>query len=279
MYLTIFISFFFVFSAIAVMIFTIYYHISKNRDKIVLENSFLIKELQELNKSFKFNNDLKEQYSISYSFNSKYKFDTTSIQSYTCFEISNNIEWYKELISIANRNRKLYQLYTEKYNNIKSYATEEYVNKLKIPFNKFIERERKYYINNKLHPVIDIYLYCQLTYTSPEGRNTYTKNYLFNTDEIQELIEKITIENARRQTIEYKRKMERMKLSNSMRYDVLKRDKFRCVICGASANDGVKLHVDHIIPISKGGKTEMKNLRTLCDRCNLGKSDKIEKLN
>ena len=41
-----------------------------------------------------------------------------------------------------------------------------------------------------------------------------------------------------------------------------------------TAKDGVKLHVDHIIPVYKGGKTTMSNLQTLCDRCNLGKSDK-----
>ncbi len=69
---------------------------------------------------------------------------------------------------------------------------------------------------------------------------------------------------------------QRRMLSASMRYDVLRRDKFRCVLCGAAAKDGVQLHVDHIRPLSKGGKTEMSNLRTLCDRCNLGKGAKIE---
>lgn len=71
-------------------------------------------------------------------------------------------------------------------------------------------------------------------------------------------------------------RQERSKLSASLRYDVLKRDNFRCTICGRSAADGVTLHVDHIKPVSKGGKTEMSNLRTLCDYCNLGKSDKYD---
>ena len=70
--------------------------------------------------------------------------------------------------------------------------------------------------------------------------------------------------------------VERLKMSNSLRYEVLKRDNFRCQICGSTQADGVKLHVDHIMPVSKGGKTEMSNLRTLCDRCNFGKRDKIE---
>ena len=69
---------------------------------------------------------------------------------------------------------------------------------------------------------------------------------------------------------------ERAKMTQSLRYDVMRRDGFRCVLCGSSASDGVKLEVDHIVPVSKGGLTEMGNLRTLCDRCNRGKRDKIE---
>ena len=53
----------------------------------------------------------------------------------------------------------------------------------------------------------------------------------------------------------------------------MKRDGLRCTLCGQTADDGVKLVVDHIKPVSKGGLTEMENLRTLCDRCNSGKSD------
>ena len=64
---------------------------------------------------------------------------------------------------------------------------------------------------------------------------------------------------------------ERSLMTPKLRYQVLRRDGFRCCICGASSRDGVKLHVDHIKPVSKGGKTEIRNLRTLCDRCNLGK--------
>ena len=69
---------------------------------------------------------------------------------------------------------------------------------------------------------------------------------------------------------------QRRLMTDSLRYDVMHRDNFRCVLCGSSAEDGVTLHVDHIFPVSKGGNTELSNLRTLCDRCNLGKGAKIE---
>lgn len=67
-------------------------------------------------------------------------------------------------------------------------------------------------------------------------------------------------------------------LSLALRYKVLVRDKFRCVICGASpAKDiGVELHVDHIHPWSRGGRNVEENLRSLCSKCNLGKGAKLE---
>ena len=66
-------------------------------------------------------------------------------------------------------------------------------------------------------------------------------------------------------------------ISDKLRYQVLKRDNFKCCACGASpAKDpSVELHVDHIIPWSKGGETTLENLQTLCSRCNIGKSDLI----
>lgn len=62
-----------------------------------------------------------------------------------------------------------------------------------------------------------------------------------------------------------------------LRFLVMKRDNFKCCICGASpAKDPtVELHIDHIIPWAKGGETVMENLQTLCSKCNLGKSDII----
>jgi len=58
-------------------------------------------------------------------------------------------------------------------------------------------------------------------------------------------------------------------------WEVLARDKWRCLSCGRSAReDGVLLEVDHIIPRSKGGSNDVNNLQTLCKKCNIGKSNK-----
>jgi 5-methylcytosine-specific restriction endonuclease McrA len=54
---------------------------------------------------------------------------------------------------------------------------------------------------------------------------------------------------------------------------VLMRDGARCRLCGVTPQDGIKLHVDHIKPWSKGGETILENLQILCEVCNIGKSD------
>jgi HNH endonuclease/Homing endonuclease associated repeat len=60
-----------------------------------------------------------------------------------------------------------------------------------------------------------------------------------------------------------------------LRATVLIRDNCLCRMCGASpAKDpAVTLHVDHIVPWSKGGQTVLANLQALCATCNIGKGD------
>lgn len=63
------------------------------------------------------------------------------------------------------------------------------------------------------------------------------------------------------------------KLALGVRYRVLSRDRFRCVLCGGTpATDPFcLLHVDHIVPVAHGGANDLMNLRTLCEHCNLGR--------
>jgi hypothetical protein len=59
-------------------------------------------------------------------------------------------------------------------------------------------------------------------------------------------------------------------LSRTLRFQVLRRDDFRCTYCGRSASEAV-LHIDHVTPWSAGGRNDLENLRTACLDCNLGK--------
>lgn len=49
---------------------------------------------------------------------------------------------------------------------------------------------------------------------------------------------------------------------------ILKRDGYKCVICGRGKKEGVELHVDHIKPKYLGGKSIIENGQTLCAQPN-----------
>lgn len=63
----------------------------------------------------------------------------------------------------------------------------------------------------------------------------------------------------------------REQINHKLRYAVLQRDNSTCQRCGRSITDGVKLAVDHKIPVDMGGSTTIDNLWTLCTDCNGGK--------
>lgn len=67
---------------------------------------------------------------------------------------------------------------------------------------------------------------------------------------------------------------QRALVTPKIRFEVLKRDNFTCQYCGAHG-EGVVLEVDHIIPISKGGTSDMGNLSTACFDCNRGKGSDL----
>lgn len=60
--------------------------------------------------------------------------------------------------------------------------------------------------------------------------------------------------------------------TKKQRMRVLKRDDFRCRVCGRRSSDHVdiELHVHHIRPHGLGGLTEHDNLITLCSTCHTG---------
>lgn len=63
-------------------------------------------------------------------------------------------------------------------------------------------------------------------------------------------------------------KQQRKLMTPKLRKKIAERDNCTCQICGKYMPDGVGLHIDHIIPVIKGGKTVESNLQVLCSKCN-----------
>ena len=70
-------------------------------------------------------------------------------------------------------------------------------------------------------------------------------------------------------------KRTRTTINSVMRYQILRRDSFRCRYCGAEPGER-ELKVDHIVPVAHGGRPDdVNNLVTACEPCNAGKGDTV----
>lgn len=233
--------------------------------KFVTENSVALKQIAYLSSRYFF-------YSIESSH--VYTKNQKSLAAFrrinyndelVCYVKSHQM-FFEDQIKKAIENDKQYRQYCSEFDYIHKTYKNTWNSKLK----DYIEE--KLIQNTKLSPVCSIDIEIENVYISPKGRNRYYESCIFTQSDIIRVFSKI----QNQKTFEATKHEERAKMSDSLRYDILKRDGFRCVICGASAQDGVKLHVDHIIPVAKGGKTTRSNLRTLCSSCNLGKRDKYD---
>lgn len=74
----------------------------------------------------------------------------------------------------------------------------------------------------------------------------------------------------------YNQTNQRKLMTKELRKKIMLRDNYTCRNCGKQMFDGVGLHIDHIIPIAKGGKTVESNLQVLCSKCNGRKSSKMQ---
>lgn len=73
--------------------------------------------------------------------------------------------------------------------------------------------------------------------------------------------------------------MKRKSLSKEKRNKILAKSNGYCSRCGVrmtvGSGDGTRFTVDHIIPISRGGDYDIRNLTGLCQKCNLDKGNDI----
>ncbi len=253
--------------ALAILIITItaiYFFYQHHKD-YVLETSIALKKAAQLSEKYYFH-PIEESYTYTKRQNNLAAYRRINYQVELINYVKSRQPFFEDCIKKANENRSTYENYINEFNDICNTNTTTW----KYNFQKRFEKEL---LNRaKLTPVCCIQIKIKNEYMSPKGRNYYCESRTFEQNQIQNAFTEI----SKQSTFEASKQAERSKMNDSLRYDILKRDGFRCQICGASAKDGVTLHVDHIVPVSKGGKTVKSNLRTLCSNCNLGKGAKFD---
>lgn len=122
-----------------------------------------------------------------------------------------------------------------------------------------------------------------------EKRKDYFAEYRKNNRKLLREKGKEYRQTERGKETNYRKKLKRRSYKANVEFkphkrkEILKRNNWTCQYCGIKVHDKRsgnwntpdKAHIDHIIPISKGGNSELSNLQVLCRTCNLSKSDKV----
>lgn len=243
---------------------------TQKENQEIIKSSSKIKELINLNTKYDFKKIVKRNRTIIEREYSRKSLERVTANSIIKYHIENNVDLLRTDIENAIYNLNILNKYNEDISKLSNYESPNeskysYKKYKKIEnrvFNNLTHKENEYLINIKL----------EVYYRSTKGQVYDQRKGKVYFDRIVNIYNEWKNGNKYEETIKQERKI----MNDEIRYNVLKRDNYTCQICGITANDGAKLHVDHIVPVSKGGKTVMSNLQTLCDRCNIGKSNKTE---
>lgn len=111
--------------------------------------------------------------------------------------------------------------------------------------------------------------YKQINYTRYPYTVTVTEDFeSMSFDELEKIHERLAEIGFECNLSRYHSKNQRKLMTPKLRREIAERDGYTCQNCGKYMPDGVGLHIDHIIPVSKGGKTVPSNLQVLCSKCN-----------
>lgn len=226
------------------------------------------RQLQDMPARYGIVSGFKTSFTLSYVFHSRRAFDEIRPQNALAYLANGNSELVDAYDNVKYNKQKLERFMDE--NQIIKQSSPMTIKNSGLTEERFLQIEKE--LCRKMETKVPVDLQIELYLYYRNGGDHSLKTFNMNYDDLDAAYQVKEIPD-----IEYtSTQEEREKMTPSLRYSILRRDGFRCVLCGASVDDGAKLHVDHIMPVSKGGKTEPSNLRTLCDRCNFGKGDKYD---
>lgn len=258
--------------------------IGKRRNRkyvdFVNEHSLAIRAIKELNSKYQFSSIYPLIYKNCYD--STRNFENVSCKDYLIYKFHLDTLGVRRIIKSRNNNiskeidyKSKVDLVKDKLGNfdvsIEDLDEEKLRNIESIVFNDLIEK-----VNTDFYAEVHLYLTRGRIH-----RVVDEKKESFDLNEIIDVLKSIDssklIDGRRfysREVWKSIERVERAKVSKELRQEIFERDGYTCVNCGSTEKES--LEIDHIMPISKGGKTEPSNLQTLCRNCNIRKGNDID---
>lgn len=268
---------FLIFFIIAIIVAIIgHYTYEKKREKydnFLQEHSIAIKAMFDINQRYTFEDV--QNCNIMGVYDNENFYNNIAPEDYLIYDLVYTQAKVKKAIKIAQENKMKYDKYIFEINTMVipgKYDVETAPNSKRL-----LEKERKIISYMVQKPITNFSLYVHLRLTNIVGDYQASKNATFYPEQIEELIKRINQRSGEyfldKDIWNSICAVERGKVSNKLRFSIYERDGYRCRKCGRSTDD---LEIDHILPISKGGKSIPDNLQTLCHSCNYQKSNTIE---
>lgn len=242
--------------------------------EFVKNNSISLKRLSEINHKYDFCNSI-QTFDQKYTYDNEANYNNISCEDYLIYQLQFIKYDVKKAIKSVQYNADNFAKYKNELSKIQKFGqfSQSHGN---LNYNKLIDIEYQSFNRLQLHPKTNLSINVTLYCSNINGYVYDSKSESFSIEQIETLIKRL--ENKNRDFFNDKEiwnsicRIERGKVSNKMRFAIYERDGYRCQICGRDENDDI-LEIDHIKPISKGGKSEFNNLQTLCRRCNKNKSN------
>lgn len=250
------------------------YLMQKKYNDFVLHYSVCLKQLNELNSQYNFYPDV--NLNQSHIYDNEKLFNTVSCRDYLIYQLQYIRQTVFSQIKKISINRQQYPEYIAKVNSVTQFGQfETSIGKLNM--DKLLQKEKELIKKRTLSaPITQFVLIVTLYCSTLNGRVYDEKSATFNAKDIYALVKRLDNKSGDfyndREIWDALCRVERAKVSNKMRFSIYARDGHRCCKCGISDRYAL-LEIDHIIPISKGGKSTYDNLQTLCHKCNKEKGD------
>ena len=240
------------------------------------ENSEALSTLLCLNEKYKNKLYCDSIYNVAHTYDNADYFEDISCKDYLIYmlqERKNEILQKMKIVEFCKRN------YTSYINDVKKIDS---FGKFRNPIDGYdsdelLNAEKKMFNGYKIKPPTDFKVKIKLYCAKMNGEIVDYKEQTFGKTEVIYLIDRLNDRNGYyyndRGIWDSLCRVERGKVSNKLRFEILERDGYKCRYCGRG-EDECSLQIDHIKPISKGGKSTYDNLQTLCEHCNKQKDNK-----
>lgn len=245
----------------------------KKHLKFVLENSAAISSLKMINSRYTFLDV--DNCDMVYYYDNETFFESVTPEDYLTYQL---VYCKKKVLSAIKGTRDNHTLFANYSLSVKKAKTFGQFFKDTNGYNlRFLLQLEEESFNSLIEkPIMLFSIKVTLYRTLINGRVVEQKNGVFSASDVEIIINKL----AQKRGNYYLDpniwdsicRVERAKVSNKMRFAIYERDNYRCCICHRRTDD---LEIDHIFPISKGGKSVYDNLQTLCHECNTKKSNKV----